>query len=70
MPNDARPSSSTPVKQEGTAAEPVTMSVEVHAVLDSEQDEDNVSESPLTALARMTLGTQTGSELFHPRDPS
>ena len=50
--------------------EPVTVSVEVHEVLDSEQDEDSVSESPLTALAHMTLGTQTGSELPRQRDPS
>ncbi len=70
MPNDARPHSSTPVKQEGTAVEPVTVSVEVHEVPESEQDEDSVSENPLTALAHMTLGTQTGSELPRPRDPS
>ncbi len=32
MPDNARASSSTPVEQEGTAAEPVKVSVEVHAV--------------------------------------
>ncbi len=67
--DDDRPSSSTPVKLEGTAADQVTVSVEVHEVPDSEQDEDSVSENPLTALAHMTLGTQTGSELPHQRDP-
>ncbi len=30
VPDDARPRSSTPAKQEGTAAEPVRVSVEVH----------------------------------------
>ncbi len=45
------------------------MSVEVHVVPDSDQDVDNMSESPLTALSRMTLGTQTGSKLPRPRDP-
>ena len=70
MPDDARPSSSTPVKQEGTAAAPVTVSVEVHVVPHSEQDVESVSGSPLTALTRMTLGTQTGSALPHQRDPS
>ncbi len=69
MPDDARPSSSVPAKQEGTAAEPETVSVEVHEVPDSDQDVDNVSKSPLTALARMTLGTQTGSDLPRQRDP-
>ncbi len=68
--DDARPSSSTPVNQEGTAADQVTVSVEVHEVPDSEQDEDSVCENPLTALAHMTLGTQTGSELPRQRDPS
>ncbi len=29
-----------------------------------------MSEDPLTAVAHMTLGTQTGSELPCPRDPS
>ena len=69
MPDDAWPSSSTPVKQEGTAAEPVTVSVEVHVVPDSDQDVDNVSESPLTALSHMTMGTQTGRDLPGQRDP-
>ncbi len=69
VPDDVRPRSSTHAKQEGTAAEPVTVSVEVHEVLDADQDVDNVSESPLTALARMTFGTQTGSDLPHQKDP-
>ena len=68
--NDALPSSATPAKQEGTTADPVTVSVEVHEVPESEQDEGSVSEDPLTALAHMTLETQTGSELPRPRDPS
>ncbi len=70
MPDDARPRSSTPVKQERTVLGPVTVSVEVHEVPESEQDEDSASEIPLTGLAHMTLGTQTGSTLSHPRDPS
>ncbi len=70
MPDNARPRRSTPVKQEGTTVELVMVSVEVHEVRDSEQDEDSVSESPLTALAHMTLGTQTGSELPCQREPS
>ena len=69
MLDDARPSSSTPAKQEETAAEPVTVSVEVHVVPDSDPDVDNVSESPLMALSRMTLGTQTGRNLPRQRDP-
>ncbi len=48
----------------------VTVSVEVHVVPDSDQDVESVSRSPLTALTRMTLGTQTGSALPRQRDPS
>ncbi len=70
MSNDALPSSAIPAKQEGTAADPVMVSVEVHEVPESEQDEDSVSENPLTVLAHMTLRTQTGSELPCQRDPS
>ncbi len=66
--NDAPPSSSTPVMQEGTAADPITVSAEVYEVPESELDEDNVSEDPLTALAHMTLETQTGSELPRQED--
>ncbi len=69
VPDGARPSSSAHVKQEGTAAQPVKVSVEVHVVPDSDQDVDDVSESLLAALSRMTLGTQTGSELPRQRDP-
>ncbi len=60
MPDSTRPSSSTPVKQEGTTAKPVKLSVEVHVVPDSDQDIDDVSESSLGVLSHMTLGTQTG----------
>ncbi len=69
VPDDARPSSSTPAKQEGTAAEPVKVSIEVHVVPDSDQDVDDVSESPLGELSCMTLGIQTGSALSRQRDP-
>ena len=69
MPDDTRPSSSSPAKQEGTAAEPVRVSVEVHVVSDSDQDVDDTSESPLVTLSCMSLGTQTDSVLPHPRDP-
>ncbi len=54
--------------QEGTAADPVTVSAEVYEVPESELDEDNVSEDPLAALVHMTLGTQTGSELPRQED--
>ena len=57
--NDALPSGSAPAVQEGTADQPVTVSVEVHEVPDSGSDEGSVSEDPLTALVHMTLGTQT-----------
>ncbi len=33
------------------------------------QDKGDVSEDPLAALARATLGTQTGSELSRQEDP-
>ncbi len=56
MPDSACPSSSTPVKQEETAAQPLEVSVEVHVVPDSEQDEADVSEGPLGMLSRMSLG--------------
>ena len=69
MSNDALPSSSAPVKQEGTADNVVAVSVEVHEVPDSEQDEGGVSEDPLAALAHATLGTQTGRELSRQEDP-
>ncbi len=68
--SDARPSISTPVKQEGTAAEPIKVSVEMHVMQPSDQDGEDVSESPLTALSHMTLGTQTGRALPRQRDPS
>ncbi len=68
VPNNALLSSSAPVKQEGTADKPVTVSVEVHEVPDSEQDEGSVSEDPLAALAHITLETQTGRELSHQED--
>ncbi len=61
--NDAPQSSSTPAFQEGTAAESVTVDVEVHEVPESEPDEGSVSENPQVALVRTTLGTQTGGEL-------
>ncbi len=67
--NDALPSSSAPVKQEGTADNAVAVSFEVHEVPDSEQDEGGVSEDPLVALAHTTLGTQAGRELSCQEDP-
>ncbi len=68
--DNARPSSSTPVKQEETATQPLEVSVEVHVVPDSEQDEADVSEGPVGALSRMSLGTQVDSALSHQRDQS
>ncbi len=70
MSNDALPDSATSVKQEGTVADSVTVSAEVHEVPESEQDEDNVSEDPLAALVHASLGTQMGSELSRQGDPS
>ncbi len=67
--NDTLPSSSAPVKQKGTADNAVTVSVDVHEVPDSEQDEGGVSGDPLAALAHTMLGTQTGRELSHQKDP-
>ncbi len=67
--NDALPSSSASIKQEETADNVVTVSVDVHGVPNSEQDEGDVSEDPLAALAHATLGTQTGSELSRQEDP-
>ncbi len=61
--DDAPLSSSTPVMQEGTAANPVMVDVEVHQVPDSELDEGAVNEKPPPALAHTALGTQTGSTL-------
>ncbi len=61
--NDTPTSSSSPVMQEGTAADLVTVRAEVYEVPESELDEDNVSKDPLAALVHMTLGTQTGNEL-------
>ncbi len=68
--DDAPQSSSTPVFQEGTAAESVTVDVEVHEVPGSELDEGIVSENPQIALIRTTLGTQTGSKLPCQEDSS
>ena len=47
----------------------MTVSIDVHEVPDSEQDEGGVSEDPLEALVHATLGTQTGSELPRQEDP-
>ncbi len=69
MSNDAPPSSSTPVAQEGTVANPVKVDVEVHEVPESELDEDIVSETSPTTLVHTTLGTQTGSQLPSQEDP-
>ncbi len=69
MPDSARPSSSTPVKQEEIAAQPIVVSVEVHVVPDSDQDIADVSEGPIGALSCMSLGTQVDNTLSHQRDP-
>ncbi len=67
--NDAPPSSSTPVMQEGTVVNPVKVDVEVHEVSESELDEDIVSEETRAALVHTTLGTQMGSQLPSQEDP-
>ncbi len=61
---DAPQSSSTPV-QERTAAESVTVDVEVHRVPDSEPEEGDVSGDPSVALAHAV----TGSTLPEREDP-
>ena len=66
--DSARPSSSTPVKLEGTAAQPLEVSVEVHVVPNSEQDVAGASEGPVGALSCMSLGPQVGSALSHQGD--
>ncbi len=68
--NDTRPSSSTPVKQEGTATQTLQVSAEVHVVSGPEQDTADASEDLVGALSCMSLGTQVSSELSHQRDPS
>ncbi len=67
--DDAPQSSSTPVFQERTAAESVTVDVEVHEVPESEPEEGIVSEDPQVVLVHATLGTQTGSTLPCQEDP-
>ncbi len=68
--DSARPSSSTPVKQEGTATQTLQVSAEVHMGSRSEQNTADVNEGPVGALSRMSLGTQVGNELSHQRDSS
>ncbi len=68
--DSTQPSSSTPVKQEGIAAQTLQVSAEVHVVPASEQDNADVSDGPVGALSRMSLDTQVSSELSHQRDPS
>ncbi len=67
--DDAPQSSSTPVFQERTAAESVTVDVEVHGVPESEPEEGIVSEDPSVVLAHAAMGTQTGSVLPGQEDP-
>ena len=68
--DNARLSSSTPDKQEATAAQTLQVSAEVHVVPGSYQDVADASEGPVGALSHMSLGTQVSSELSHQRDPS
>ncbi len=70
VPDSARPSSSTPVKQEGTAAQILQVSAEVYVVTEPECSAADASESPLQALSCMSLGTQVTSDLPYQRDPS
>ncbi len=60
MPDDARPSGSTPAKQERTAAKPVKVSIEVHVVPNSDQDVEEANESPLREPVSRTLSLVTG----------
>ncbi len=59
------PSSSTPVKQEGTAAQSFEVSAEVYAVMGSERGAVDVSEGQIQAPSCMSLGTQVGSDLSY-----
>ncbi len=63
VPDSARLSSSTPVKQEGTAAQTLQVSAEVYVVTEPEREAADVSKNPLQVLTRMSLGTQVSSEL-------
>ncbi len=52
------------------STQPLRVSVEINVVLDSEQDDADVSEGPVGALSHMSLGTQVCSVLSHQRDQS
>ena len=63
--DSAQPSISTPVQQEGTAAQILQVSAEVYVVPEPEHDATDVSEGPVGALSRMSLGTQVlGTQLL------
>ena len=51
VPDSTRPSSSTPVKQEGTAAQILQVSAEVHVVTEPEYDAADASESPPVSVS-------------------
>ncbi len=70
VPDSSHPSSSTSVKQEGTAAQILHVCDEVYVVTEPERGAADVSESPLQVLSCMSLGTQVGSDLPSQEDPS
>ncbi len=63
--DSARPSSSTPVKQEGTAAQSFEVSSEVYAAMEPECGTVDTSREQTPAPPCMSLGTQVGRDLSY-----
>ncbi len=61
--DSACPSSSTPVKQEGTVAQPFEVSANVYVVMGHECGAVNTSRGQTQVPSRMSLGTQVDSDL-------
>ncbi len=70
VPDSARPSSSTPVQQEVTAAQSFKVSSEVYVVTEPEFVTANTSGGQTQALSCMSLGTQVDSDLSHAESSS
>ncbi len=61
--DSTRPRNSTPVKQEGTAAQPFQVSAEVYVGMEPERCAANTSGGKTQVPSRMSLGTQVDSDL-------
>ncbi len=70
VPSSTCPSSSTPVKQEGTAAQTLQVSAEVYVVTEPECGTADVSRSQAQTTCHMSLGTQVRSDLSYHEDLS